>query len=73
MIDKPKHYIPAPEVCERYGERSAMWLWRRLKYDSKFPRPIVIGKRRFFDEEELDAYDKANRMGAAEPREAAIA
>jgi predicted DNA-binding transcriptional regulator AlpA len=61
---KPKRYIPGPQVLERYGDRSEMWLWRRLKFDPKFPRPVVIGKRRFFDEDELDAYDHAARMEA---------
>jgi predicted DNA-binding transcriptional regulator AlpA len=30
-----------------------MWLWRRLNDDSGFPKPIYIGKRRFFDEAEI--------------------
>jgi predicted DNA-binding transcriptional regulator AlpA len=59
-----KRYYSGPQVLERYGGRSSMWLWRRVKYDPKFPRPILIGKRRFFDEDELDAFDEASRMEA---------
>jgi predicted DNA-binding transcriptional regulator AlpA len=60
----PRRYLAAPHVRERYDGRSAMWLWRKLKHDTKFPRPVVISGRRFFDESELDAYDEASRMEA---------
>ena len=56
-----KRRLPSRQVRERYGGRSAMWIWRRLKYDPKFPRPIVISGRQYFDEAELDAYDDACR------------
>jgi predicted DNA-binding transcriptional regulator AlpA len=59
---KRKHYCTARQVCERYGGRSQMWLWRKLKSDQKFPRPLVMGKNlRLFDEDELDAYDATLR------------
>jgi predicted DNA-binding transcriptional regulator AlpA len=64
----PKHrkrYLTGPQVLERYGGRSSMWLWRRTRFDPNFPRPIVIGGRKHFDEDELDAYDAASRMEAA--------
>jgi hypothetical protein len=59
-----KRYSTAPQVCERYGGRSAMWLWRKLKFDPNFPRPFVIASRRYFDEDELDQFDNASRMEA---------
>jgi predicted DNA-binding transcriptional regulator AlpA len=58
-----KRYSTGPQVLERYGDKSTMWLWRRLKFDPKFPRPVVIGGRRYFDEDELDAFDEASRLG----------
>lgn len=59
---QPKRYCSGPQVLERYGGRSSMWLWRHVKFDPKFPRPVVIGGRRYFDEDELDAFDEASRM-----------
>ena len=64
--NKRKHYSTARQVCERYGGRSQMWLWRKLKSDPKFPRPLAMGKNlRLFDEDELDAYDATLREEAA--------
>ena len=41
MHDKQrKHYLTAPQVCERYGDRSAMWLWRKMKFS-----PATSGDR----------------------------
>lgn len=71
MHDKQrKYYSTAPQVLERYGGRSAMWLWRKLRFDPNFPRPVVIAGRRYFDEQELDAFDQASKM---EARDEAIA
>jgi hypothetical protein len=41
-----------------------MWLWRHVKFDPKFPRPVVIGGRRYFDEALLDEYDDSMRAAA---------
>jgi predicted DNA-binding transcriptional regulator AlpA len=60
-----KKYLISKQVRKRYGDRSQMWIWRRLKYDPKFPRPILLGNRQHFDEAELDAYDEALRAEAA--------
>ena len=32
-----KRYLTGPQVCERYGGRSLVWLWRKLKADPNFP------------------------------------
>jgi predicted DNA-binding transcriptional regulator AlpA len=62
---KRKHYSTARQVRERYGDRSGMWLWRKLKYDPKFPRPMSMGKNlRLFDDDELDRYDASLKGGA---------
>jgi hypothetical protein len=36
-----------------------MWLWRRLRDDTKFPRPIEIRKRRYWKLSELIAWERA--------------
>ena len=65
-----KRYSTAKQVCERYGCRSDMWLWRILKNDPRFPRPMTLGhgKIRLFDDEELDAYDDLCKAGGANAR-----
>lgn len=55
-----KRYLTAPQTCKRYS-RGQVWPWRILKSDPDFPRPIVIAKRRYFVEAELDAYDESRR------------
>ena len=60
-----KKRLSSRQVRERYGDRSAMWIYRRLKSDPQFPRPIVISNRQYFDEAELDAYDEARRSEVA--------
>jgi hypothetical protein len=62
---KRKRYLTARQVRERYGGRSEMWLWRRERRDPEWPRPMVTGRRKFYDERELDDYDAAHRMGGA--------
>lgn len=55
---KRKRYSTSRQVRERYGDRSAMWLWRKLKHDPKFPRPMSMGKNlQLYDDDELDEYD----------------
>ena len=38
------------------GDVSDMWLWRRLNDDPSFPRPIYIGRRRFWREADVLAW-----------------
>jgi hypothetical protein len=65
---KRKRYSTSRQVRERYGDRSAMWLWRILKHDPKFPRPMSVGRLKLFDDDELDAYDAALRANCAEAK-----
>jgi predicted DNA-binding transcriptional regulator AlpA len=51
-------FLPARQVCDRYGV-SEMWVWRRLKDDSGFPRPIMISGRRFWRLSELEEWEGA--------------
>jgi hypothetical protein len=51
-------YLSAPQVCARYGNRSHMFLVRKLQFDPKFPRPIYMGRLRFFKLEALEEYER---------------
>ena len=60
--------IPAPRLrAEYFGGASDMWLWRKLNTpELNFPKPIYIGKRRFFDEAEVLSWIEAQaEKGAA--------
>ena len=47
-LQRPRRYLNTKQVLGRYGGKSEMWLWRILRNDSRFPRPLVIGKRNLF-------------------------
>jgi predicted DNA-binding transcriptional regulator AlpA len=58
-IPEGAKYATAGQVCDRYGGRSDMWLWRKVKDDPAFPKPYYMGRKRLFLIEELDAYDRS--------------
>jgi hypothetical protein len=61
---RPKKLIPDPLVCARYGI-CPMTLYRWDADPSLgFPRPLRIRKRKYRDEDELDAFDERQRMVA---------
>ena len=41
-----------------------MWLWRMLKHDQGFPRPIVVNGRRYWWLSTLKAYELAKASTA---------
>jgi hypothetical protein len=55
----PKRYATAAQLRERYGNRSEMWLTRIMQSDTNFPRPIYIGRYRFWALDEVEAYERA--------------
>jgi predicted DNA-binding transcriptional regulator AlpA len=61
----PATYIDAPQLLARFGGRSHMWLVRLLARDPTFPRPVKIGRLRFFVVADLEAWE---RKTAAESR-----
>jgi predicted DNA-binding transcriptional regulator AlpA len=65
-----KRYLTGPQVRRRYGNKSHVWLWRQIKFNPDFPKPIDINGRHHFDENEMDAYDEACR--AATPAVKAV-
>ena len=55
-------YISASQVCQRYGGLTPMWLWRKLKSDSTFPRPTNLGRgkrNRYWKVDELVAWERS--------------
>lgn len=54
-MTKPK-FLSAESVCDRY-DRGRMWLYRILKRDPKFPRPVIIGNRRYWHRTELEEWE----------------
>jgi hypothetical protein len=51
-------FLSARQVRWRYGDRSDMWLWRILKNDPTFPRPLIINGRRYFACKRLEAWER---------------
>jgi hypothetical protein len=62
-------FISAPQLLNRYGGRSHMWLVRKLADDPNFPRPRYFGRLRFFEISELETYERA--AATARPAEVA--
>jgi predicted DNA-binding transcriptional regulator AlpA len=52
-------WVDARQTRERFGRRSAMWLYRKIKNDLTFPEPKYFGRRQFFRVAELDAWAEA--------------
>jgi predicted DNA-binding transcriptional regulator AlpA len=57
-LTRRHRFLTARQVRDRYGGMSTMWLWRHMTRDPDFPKPIKLGKRNLFFEEELDAFDE---------------
>lgn len=66
-MTKQKKFSTASAVRQRYGGMSDMTLYRWLQNPTLgFPRPRYINGRRYFDDDELDAFD-ARMADAKEP------
>ena|SRR5258708_4879264 len=50
-------WMSSKQVCQRYGDKSHMWLFRNLKNNPDFPRPSYQGRMQIFSVAEFDAYD----------------
>jgi predicted DNA-binding transcriptional regulator AlpA len=51
--------LTARQVRQRYGGKSDVWLWRALRSESQFPRPIYIRSQRYFRLRDLLAFESA--------------
>jgi predicted DNA-binding transcriptional regulator AlpA len=58
-------WIDAPQLLARYGGRSHMFLVRLLERDATFPRPMKIGRLRYFKLAELVAWERKQAARAA--------
>lgn len=59
MPKSEPEFLAAPAVLERYGI-SDMSLWRWIRDPSlAFPRPVYIGRYRYFVRSELEAWERA--------------
>ena len=65
-----KIYLTSRQLRIRYGGRSDMWLSRVMKRDSAFPRPISIGRYRYWDLGAIEAYER-NVAAKRDPRHTA--
>jgi predicted DNA-binding transcriptional regulator AlpA len=55
-------YITAPQLRQRFGGRSDVWLWRLLNDNqAKFPLPVMVRGQRYFRVAEVEAWEEANR------------
>lgn len=55
-----RRWSPASAVRIRYGGISDMTLWRWTRDpELDFPKPAYIGRYRYWDDDELDAFDEA--------------
>ncbi|TAU26214.1 DNA-binding protein [Rhizobium ruizarguesonis] len=51
-------YLTRPQVRARYQiSEMTMWRWEQ-NLDLKFPKPMVVGRRKYFKEEELTAWER---------------
>jgi predicted DNA-binding transcriptional regulator AlpA len=52
-------FLNSKGLRQRYGGVSQMWIHRRLLNDPRFPRPSLIGKRRYWKISDLTNYERA--------------
>jgi predicted DNA-binding transcriptional regulator AlpA len=51
-------YLTRPQVRARYQiSEMTMWRWEQ-NLDLNFPKPMVVGRRKYFKEEELTAWER---------------
>lgn len=44
----------AARIRSLFGNRSDMWVWRRIQ-DGTLPKPIIIGRRRYWHQADINA------------------
>ena len=54
----PKLYLTGMQLRERYGGRSDMWVTRVMRSDPDFPRPILVGRYRFWALDDIERYER---------------
>lgn len=54
-----EHFLTARQVRERYGNCSAMWLFRREHDGSGFPQCVVVANRKMWRLSELEIWERS--------------
>jgi predicted DNA-binding transcriptional regulator AlpA len=65
LADGNDRYLNSKQVRHRYGDVSDMWLWRRLRDDPNFPKPMEVAGRRFWKLAELVRWERERASEAA--------
>jgi hypothetical protein len=55
---RPKRFITVPELRERWGGVSQMFVERKIKEDPTFPTIYRMSRHRLFDLDEVEAYER---------------
>jgi hypothetical protein len=55
---RKKKFIGMVELRERWNDCSHMFIENKIRNDPNFPSVYRIGRHRFFDEEELEKYER---------------
>jgi predicted DNA-binding transcriptional regulator AlpA len=66
MSQPEKRYLPGPKVAARYHVTDmSIYRWER---DPRlnFPQPIRIGRRKFWDEADLEAWERSRAVSKGE-------
>ena len=66
--DKPDIYLRTRQVRARYGGCSHMFIERRLANDPTFPRPVFLGRMRFWKLADLEEWEKAQAARSEKAR-----
>jgi predicted DNA-binding transcriptional regulator AlpA len=53
-----RKFLTAARIRDRYSGVSSMWIERAMERHG-FPRPIVIGRLRFWSIADIEAYERA--------------
>jgi predicted DNA-binding transcriptional regulator AlpA len=59
LANKPEIFLKTRQVQARWGGVSHMFVERRLKNDATFPKPVFLGRLRFWKLSELEAWEAA--------------
>jgi predicted DNA-binding transcriptional regulator AlpA len=63
--DSTEHYLPARQVWERYGVTDmTLHRWVRSQ-QMNFPKPVYIGRYRYWRLSELEAWERAAAVSKA--------
>ena len=58
-MEAASEYLTSNQLRARYGDRSHMWIERRLKDASNpLPKPIYIGRLRFWLLADIEAWER---------------